>query len=121
MESLIFVLVLFVFAWLFFVLPSRRRQRAHQAMQDSVTTGDEVITAGGIHGLVREVGDEDVRLEIADGVLVTVDRRAIAAVARDLPEDEADEDDEAEEEELEEAEEAAEPAEPDEPEESLKR
>ena len=83
MPTLIIVVVLFIFAWIFFVLPSRRRQRSHQAMQESVLVGDEVITAGGIHGVVREEGGEDVRLEIAPGVLVTLDRRAIAAVAQD--------------------------------------
>jgi preprotein translocase subunit YajC len=93
MPTLIFVVVLFVFAWIFLVLPSRRRQRGHQAMQDSVAVGDEIITAGGIHGIVREEGDEDVKLEIAPGVLVTLDRRAIAAVATEEPveEDEPDE------------------------------
>ena len=57
-------------------------------MQDSVAVGDEVITAGGIHGTVREVSGEDVKLEIAPGVVVTLDRRAIAAVAQDEPVDE---------------------------------
>ena len=60
-------------------------------MQDSVGVGDEVITAGGIHGTIREAGDEDVRLEIAPGVVVTLDRRAIAAVAHDEPVDDVEE------------------------------
>jgi preprotein translocase subunit YajC len=59
-------------------------------MQDSVGLGDEIITAGGVHGTVRELGDEELRVEIAPGVVVTVDRRAIAAVAADI--DEVDED-----------------------------
>src|SRR3954447_9902195 len=87
MSTLIIVVVLFIFAWLFLVLPSRRRQRSHQAMQDSVTVGDEIITAGGIHGFVREVDDMEVSLEIAAGVVVRLDRRAIAAVAEDVPAD----------------------------------
>jgi preprotein translocase subunit YajC len=91
MGSLIFVLVLFVFAWLFLVLPSRRRQRSHREMQESVGIGDEIITAGGMHGYVRELGDEEVRLEIAPGVVVKLDRRAIAAVGRDLPGEDSEE------------------------------
>jgi preprotein translocase subunit YajC len=87
MPTLILVLILVGFAWLFLVLPSRRRQKAHEAMQDSVELGDEIITAGGIHGFVREVGADDVQLEISPGVVVKVDRRAIAAVARDIPGD----------------------------------
>jgi preprotein translocase subunit YajC len=83
MPTLILVVVLFIFAWIFLVLPSRRRQRSHTAMQESVGVGDEIITAGGIHGVIREEGGEDVQLEIAPGIVVTLDRRAIAAVAQD--------------------------------------
>jgi len=92
LPTLILVVVLFVFAWFFLVLPSRRRQRQHQAMQDSVATGAEIITAGGIHGTVIEDGGEDVKLEIAPGVVVTLDRRAIAAVADDEEPEEDKED-----------------------------
>jgi preprotein translocase subunit YajC len=98
MPTLIFILILFVFVWVFLVLPSRRRQKSHQAMQDSVDVGDEIITAGGLHGTVQETGETDIRLEIAPGVVVTLDRRAIAAVADDV----ADEDEEYEEEDEEE-------------------
>jgi len=84
MRPLIVIAVLFALAWVFFVLPSRRRQRAHAAMQDEIEAGDEIITAGGIHAIVREAGDEQLKVEIASGVLVRLDRRAVAAVARDV-------------------------------------
>ena len=80
---LILILVL-VGVWVLFVVPARRRQRSHSSMQDSVDVDDEIITAGGIHGVVREIDDDQVRLEIAPGVVVTLDRRAVAAVAREV-------------------------------------
>jgi preprotein translocase subunit YajC len=89
MTPVIVIAVLFALAWVFILLPSRRRQRAHAAMQDDVELGDEIITAGGIHAIVREAGDEQMTIEIAPGVLVKLDRRAIAAVARDLEKPEA--------------------------------
>ena len=96
MPTLIIVVVLLLIAWIFFVLPTRRRQRSHQAMQESVTVAYEIITSGGSHGFVREDDGMEVRLEIAEGVVVRLDRRAIAAVAEDVPagdeEDETDED-----------------------------
>jgi preprotein translocase subunit YajC len=92
-----FLILILIFGavWLLFVLPARRRRTSHAAMQESVAVGDEVITAGGIHGSVREIGDDLVRVEIAPGVVVQVDRRAIAAVAREI-EVEVDADPEAE-------------------------
>ena len=84
MGTVIVVVILLVLAWVFLFLPSRRRQRAHQAMQDGVTAGDEIITAGGIHGVVREAEETELRVEIAPGTVVTLDRRAVAAVAHYL-------------------------------------
>jgi preprotein translocase subunit YajC len=80
---LILVLILAA-AWLLFIVPARRRRHSHQAMQDSVDIGDEIITAGGLHGLVREIGDDTVKIEISPGVVATLDRRAVAAVAREV-------------------------------------
>ena len=80
---LILILVL-VAVWVLFVVPARRRQRAHSSMQDSVDVDDEIITAGGVHGVVREIDDDQVRVKIAPGVVVTLDRRAVAAVAREV-------------------------------------
>jgi preprotein translocase subunit YajC len=70
--------------WALFVLPSKRRRNQHSAMQDSIETGDEIITAGGLHGVVEELGEDTARIQIAPGVVVTLDRRAIAAVAREI-------------------------------------
>ena len=84
--GLLIIIVILGLAYVFLMLPARRRRQAHAAMQDSVGIGDEVITAGGLHGKVAELDDEAgiVRLEIAPGTVVTLDRRAVAAVARDV-------------------------------------
>ena len=87
----IIILLLIGLAWVFVVMPSRRRRDSHASMQDSVEVGDEIITAGGLHATVREAGEDRLRIEIAPGVVVTLDRRAVAAVAREEPEEEAEE------------------------------
>jgi len=81
------IVVLLALAWVFLWLPSRRRQREHAAMQDDIAVGDEIITAGGIHAVVQEAGEDELRVEIAPGTVVRLDRRAVAAVARDVPEE----------------------------------
>jgi preprotein translocase subunit YajC len=81
---LLIIIVFFGAAWLIFVMPARRRRTEHAAMQDSVEAGDDIITAGGIHGTVQEIDGELVKVEIAPSVVVTLDRRAIAAVATEV-------------------------------------
>jgi preprotein translocase subunit YajC len=58
-------------------------------MQDELAVGDEIITAGGLHGIVRELDDAQLKVEIAPNVVATLDRRAVAAVAHEEPADEA--------------------------------
>jgi len=86
---LIIIVVLFAVMWLFLVRPQRRRQVQQSRMQDTLEPGDEVLTAGGIHGTVEQVEDDIVHVEIAPGTVVRLDRRAIAGVAQE-PEDEGE-------------------------------
>jgi preprotein translocase subunit YajC len=97
----IFILLLLVLMWVMLIRPQRRRQVETQRMIDSVQVGSEIVTAGGLYGTVTELDDDEVRLEIADGIEVRVAKRAIAGVVNE---------DEEEPEELEEAEEPEEQA-----------
>ena len=84
MGGLLVIIILFGAVWLLLLMPARRRRSQHAAMQDSVEAGDEIITAGGLHGTVKEIDEETARVEIAPDVVVTLDRRAIAAVATEI-------------------------------------
>jgi len=100
----IFVLILIVFLliWLLLIRPQRRRQTDQLTMQDSIHVGDEIVTAGGRYGKGTEIDEDEVSVEVADGVVVRIARRAVAGV---IPpeEDEEDEDDVADDEDVEDA------------------
>ncbi|HEY8723290.1 MAG TPA: preprotein translocase subunit YajC, partial [Gaiellaceae bacterium] len=65
MGGFLILIVVFGAAWLLFVLPARRRKMSHASMQDSIAVGDEIITAGGLHGIVKAFEDDTVKVEIA--------------------------------------------------------
>jgi preprotein translocase subunit YajC len=96
--GLLIIVVLFVLFWLLLIRPQRRRQRAQEEMIQSLRRGDEIVTAGGLYGEITRLDEDELRVEIADGVEVRVARRAVAGV---MPE----EDDEELEEEVDEEEE----------------
>jgi preprotein translocase subunit YajC len=77
---LIFLLFAFVLMWLLVVMPQRRRQAQQRGMIESIQVGTEVLTAGGLYGDVVEVGEDELALEIAPGVVVRIAARAVAAV-----------------------------------------
>jgi preprotein translocase subunit YajC len=76
----IVIVVLFVLMWLLLVRPQRKRSELQLQMQDSLRKGDEIITAGGLHGTVVSIEDDVLEIEIAKGTVARLDRRAVAAV-----------------------------------------
>ena len=83
MGYLIIIVVLLAVMWLFLIRPQRRRQVQQAQMQGTLEAGNEILTAGGIHGTVREVEDDVVHVEIAPGTVIRLDRRAVASVAQE--------------------------------------
>jgi preprotein translocase subunit YajC len=81
------IVALFALLWLFVLRPQRRRSSEQLQMQDTLRVGDEVITAGGIRGYVRQLDEEVLEVEIAPEVVVRLDRRAVAAVVQEEDDD----------------------------------
>ena len=78
--SFVMMGVLVLVFWFLMIRPQMKRQKEHRAMLDKLGAGDEVITSGGIAGTVRELGENFVVVEIANGVQVRVQKAAIANV-----------------------------------------
>jgi preprotein translocase subunit YajC len=85
------IIVFFAVLWFMLIRPAKRRQLVHQRMLESVGEGDEIVTAGGLYGLVTEVGDDELRVEIAPGIEVRIARRAVAGVVSQVAEEEDEE------------------------------
>ena len=73
---LLIILMLLMF-WGFIIRPTKQSQQRHRDLVGSLKPGDRVVTAGGVYGKVMTVSDTKVGLEIAKGLTVTFDRRAI--------------------------------------------
>ena len=90
MASLILIVAMFVLLWVLLIRPQRKRQQDQQRLIEAVEPGDEILTVGGIYGIVEELDEEDdLVVEIAEGIRVRVARRAVASVVK--PEDEYEE------------------------------
>ena len=65
-SQMILVLVLMVVIFYFFMIrPQQKRQKELQRQREALAKGDKIITAGGIHGTIREVREKDFLVEIA--------------------------------------------------------
>ncbi len=74
------IILIFVIFYFLLIRPQQKRQKEHQRMINELKRGDNVITAGGIHGTVVGVAENIATVEIAPNVKVKVTKSSIAAV-----------------------------------------
>ena len=75
--------------WFLILGPERKNRKKRQAMLDSLSKGDEVMTTGGLFGRVSKVDEHEVILVVADGVRLRFSRSAVQSLSNE--EDESDE------------------------------
>ena len=77
MSMLPLILILFIF-YIMVIRPQNKRMTEHRAMLQALAKGDKVVTAGGIVGTITKLpNDDEVVVEIANGVEVSVVRQTI--------------------------------------------
>ena len=78
-----FVPLILIFVIMYFLLirPQQKRLKDHKAMVEALRRGDQVVTQGGLIGKVAKVKDEDeIEVDLADGVRVRVVKSTVAQV-----------------------------------------
>lgn len=79
------MIIAFVAIFYFFMIrPQQKRQKDLQNAREAMKNGDKVITAGGIHGRIKEVNDTNILIEIADGVRIRVEKSSVFASPEDI-------------------------------------
>jgi preprotein translocase subunit YajC len=96
MSAVIVVVILFGLFWLMIVRPQRRQAAEQRELIASLEPGDEIVSAGGLYGVIKSIEGDELLVEIADGLLVRMARGAVAGlVERDEEPESAPEGDEA--------------------------
>jgi preprotein translocase subunit YajC len=85
MQSLIFLLLIIVVFYFFMIRPQVKKQKEATNFRNALKKGDKVATTGGIYGKITDVKEKTVTLEIADNVIVKVDKTAVMADPGDQP------------------------------------
>jgi preprotein translocase subunit YajC len=63
--------------WFLIMRPQQRRMREHRQLTSNLSQGDRVVAAGGIVGTVRRVDDDTISLQVADNVVIKVDKGSV--------------------------------------------
>jgi len=78
------LILVFVVFYFFMIRPQVRKQKEMTSYRSSLAKGDKVITTGGIYGKVTDVKDNTVTVDVADGVLLKIDKSAILKDSSDI-------------------------------------
>ena len=83
MTQLLPLVIMFGIFYFLLIRPQQKKAKEHKALLEAIKKGDNVITAGGVHGKITSVDDSIVTLEIATGVNIKITKSYIAAVKKD--------------------------------------
>ena len=79
MSMIIMMIAIFAIMWFFMIKPQQKKQKEIQKFQNELTEGTEVVTGGGIHGIVKSIdlAKNTVDVKIARDVVVTVEKTSV--------------------------------------------
>ena len=79
MSMIIMMVAIFAIMWFFMIKPQQKKQKEIQQFQNDLTEGTEVVTGGGIHGVVKSIdlARNTVDVKIARDVVVTVEKTSV--------------------------------------------
>lgn len=85
---IIYILIFFGIFYFLAVRPQRKQRQAHQEMVAMLKKGDEIVTIGGLFGVIRRIGDDWVELEVSKGTRVRFLKKAVSQIVSEEEEDE---------------------------------
>ena len=80
MGMLLFPIILIGVMYFLMIRPQMKRAKEHKGMLDKLSKGDEVITSGGIAGVITDLGENFITVEVADNVRLRVQKAAVGNV-----------------------------------------
>lgn len=76
-SGLIMIVAMIVIFYFFMIRPQSKKQKEIKKAREAMAVGDKVVTAGGIHGIIREISDTTLRIEVAKGITIKVDKASV--------------------------------------------
>ncbi len=81
---LIMMLLIFVVMYFFMIRPQQKKQKEIVKFRESLKKGDKIVTIGGIYGVVAEVKEQYIIMEIDNNVKIRVDKQCVVRDSTDI-------------------------------------
>ena len=83
MMSIFMIVALIAIFYFFMIRPQSKKQKEIKQFREALKKGDKVITAGGIHGKIKEIKENVIVLQVDDNVKLTIDKAMVYPSAGD--------------------------------------
>ena len=82
MSMLLVYGLLFAAMYFFMIAPQRKKQKEHEKMLAALGTGDEVITSGGIYGVISNVKEDRFVIKVSEGTKIEIGKGFVQGVVK---------------------------------------
>ena len=74
------LVLMFVVLYFVMIRPQMKKQKEHRSMMEALSKGDEVVTVGGVLGKIAKLNENNLSLEVANGIEIQLQRSAVVQV-----------------------------------------
>lgn len=78
--TLMFMVPMILIFYFLLIRPQQQRAKKHKALIEGIKKGDTIVTSGGLVGKVTKPGDDEITVELADGVRVQIIKQMVIDV-----------------------------------------
>lgn len=78
--SMLMIAAIFVLFYFMLIRPQNKRAKEHRALVSQLKSGDEIVTTGGLLGKVTAVSEQYLKVALAEGVEIHLQRNAVSSV-----------------------------------------
>lgn len=76
-SGILMIVAMIAIFYFFMIRPQQKKQKEIKKAREAMKNGDRVVTAGGIHGKIKEITDTTIMIEVAPNVQIKVDKGSV--------------------------------------------
>lgn len=84
LSGILMIVAMIAIFYLFMIRPQSKKQKELKKQRENMKNGDKVVTAGGIHGRIKEVQDAVILIEVTNGVTLKVDKGSVYPIVEEV-------------------------------------
>jgi len=85
LSSMLMIVAMIAIFYFVMIRTQSKKQKELKRKREAMQKGDRVVTAGGIHGKIRDIRDTTIMVEVAPGVELKLDKASVYPVVEDTP------------------------------------